>query len=458
MVIMKDLRTRIDPTVADSEPIPDSSVAAGCGTEKTPSMRRNCSWTLAGNSIYTASQWGILVAMAKLGTPEMVGMFGLALAITAPILMFLNLELRSVQATDARNEYRLGHYLGLRIVTSSLAVVTIAITAAISCRSVAAAAVVMAVGASKVVESISDVLYGFLQNRERMDRIAVSMVIKGLLGLTALSTTLYLTRDILTSILALAAAWAVVLALYDIPSTRRLLRSDNTLSSPAGDSMRPKWDRAILKKLAWLSLPLGCTMMLVSLNVNIPRYFIQGYFGERQLGLFVAVSYLMVAVSTIVNALGQAACPRLARYYSEEPHGRAFRSLLVKLSGLIAALSLFGVLVALFGGRQILTVIYRPEYAAGADLFVWVMAASGIGGVAVILRYGCISARRFAPQLSLWVIVVGANALSCLLLIPKYGINGAGMAIAASGLVQLVGNWLILLRAGRSNEGLGIET
>ncbi len=425
-------------------------IAAGLDELPRPTMRRNLSWTLAGNSTYTACQWGILVAMAKLGTPEMVGVFGLALAITAPIVMFADLELRSVQATDAKREYGFGHYLGLRLITSSMALLVIVGAGLIVCGFTDTALVVIAMGAAKVVESVSDVLYGLFQNRERMDRIAVSMVIKGVFALSALSTAVYLTGSAFWSVVALAVAWALVLLAYDIPSAARILRGEARADEQ--NRLRPRWSFPTLRRLAWISLPLGCAMMLVSLNMNIPRYFVQWHFGERQLGFFVAVAYLMVAGGMVVTALGQAACPRLARYHSGGDL-RAFRLLLAKLAGGIIVLSGIGVLAALFAGREILTILYRPEYASGADVFVWLMVASGVGGVGVILRYGCISARRFAAQLPLWIVIAGSNALMCLLLIPRYGVKGAGMAMTVSAVVQVAGNFLILSRAvGRSGE------
>ena len=74
------------------------------------SLRKNFSWTFAGNVVYALSQWGMLTVLAKLGSPEMVGRFALGLSITAPIVMFTNLQLRQIQATDARGEYRFGDY------------------------------------------------------------------------------------------------------------------------------------------------------------------------------------------------------------------------------------------------------------------------------------------------------------------------------------------------------------
>jgi len=84
------------------------------------SLRANFLWTFVGNAVYAACQWGMLVVLAKLGTPEMVGQFALGLAVTAPVLMFFNLQLRAVQSTDSQDEYSFEHYLGLRLVTTIL--------------------------------------------------------------------------------------------------------------------------------------------------------------------------------------------------------------------------------------------------------------------------------------------------------------------------------------------------
>ena len=81
------------------------------------SLRLNFAWTFVGNVVYAGCQWGMLVVLAKLGSPARVGEFALALAVTAPILMFTNLALRAVQATDSRQEYTFGDYLGLRLLS-----------------------------------------------------------------------------------------------------------------------------------------------------------------------------------------------------------------------------------------------------------------------------------------------------------------------------------------------------
>src|SRR5450759_4705386 len=72
------------------------------------SLRRNFGWTVAGNVIYAGCQWGVLIVIAKSGTPAMVGQFALALAVTAPIMILANQGLRALQATDAQRHFTFG--------------------------------------------------------------------------------------------------------------------------------------------------------------------------------------------------------------------------------------------------------------------------------------------------------------------------------------------------------------
>ena len=371
----------------------------------------------------------MLVVLAKLGSPEMVGQFALGLAVTAPVIMFANLQLRAVQATDARAEYLFGDYLGLRLLTTALALLVIAGIVLVSGYRWETSLVILAVGTAKAFEAISDAFYGLLQQRERMDRIAKSIMIKGLLSLFVLGVGVYLTGSVFWGAVGLAVAWALILASYDIRSGALVLKSMPQPGGPAPDGgnpkavLRPRWEMRTLARLAWLALPLGLVMMLISLNTNIPRYFIEGYLGEYELGIFAAMAYLERAGATVASALGQSASPRLAKYYAAG-NGPAFRALLLKLIGIGILLGGAGVLVALVAGREILTLLYRPEYAR-QDVFVRLMVAVGFTYVVWFLGHGMTAARYFRVQLPVNVFVTVVAVLACIWLIPSGGLRGA---------------------------------
>jgi O-antigen/teichoic acid export membrane protein len=416
---------------------------------KPLTLRRNFSWTFTGNLIYAASQWGMLVVLAKLGSPEMVGQFTLGLAVTAPVIMFTNLQLRGIQATDAKGDYVFSDYLGLRLIGTGLALLIIAgITLKAGYRW-ETSLVILTIALAKAFESISDVFYGLIQQHERMDRIAIALMIKGPLSLLLLGIGVSVTGSVVGGAIGLAIAWGLVLFGWDLRNGRLILNNSShqkeepdllvTDAEPVKgqNPWYPRWHRKTLVKLVWLALPLGFVMMLISLNTNIPRYFIERYLGERELGIFAAMSYLMVVGSMVVSALAESASPRLAKYYAGG-NSTAFRTLMLKLVGVGLMLGTAGVFVAVVAGKPILTLLYKPEYAERADLFAWLMVAAGMGYVSSFLGYGMTAARYFQVQMPLFVLVTGSSAIACFWLIPTQGVRGAAIALIIGAIVQAV--------------------
>lgn len=383
-----------------------------------------------GNAYYAACQWGMLVVIAKLGSPEQVGAFALALAICSPAILFANLDLRSVQATDARQQYRFRDYVRLRLFTIALFLLVVAGIALIAHFERRTRIVIVLLAVAKGVESASDILYGFFQKNERMDRVAKSLVLKGSLSLPALATGLYLSASIVWGVVGLCLAWGLLLISYDAANARALLRArqagDAEASAPvprSGPEARLPASRVTLR-LAWLAAPLGVAAMLTSLNANIPRYFIESVLGEHELGIFAALAYFIMLGATVSTALGQSASPRLARHYASG-NFRAFRWLVLRLAGASAMGGALALLVTLGFGRQILRIAYTQEYADRSQIFSWLMLAAGTAFVSGFLTYGLTAARFLKLQVLLGVGIGAAMLTASALLIPRFGLLGA---------------------------------
>ncbi|MEM7714291.1 MAG: oligosaccharide flippase family protein [Cyanobacteria bacterium P01_A01_bin.68] len=403
---------------------------------KPLSLRRNFSWTFIGNAVYAACQWGMLVVLAKLGSPEMVGQFTLGLAVTAPIVMLTNLQLDIVQATDAKEQYAFSDYLGLRLIGTTIALVGIAIVTLWTGYSLQTSLVILLVGLAKAFESVSDIFHGLIQQHERMDRIAISLMIKGPLSLLLLGLGVFLSGNVVWGVGGLVFAWVVVLVGCDI--------RNGTLILNRVPKIRLSWKT--ITKLVWLCLPLGLVKMLISLNANVPRYFIEEYLGERQLGIFAALAYLMVAGNMVIFALGESASPRLAKYYAAR-NITAFRGLLLKLVGLAALIGGTAIVVAQVAGTELLTLLYRPEYAENKNLFVLLMVAAAIGYMSSFLGYGMTAARYFRVQTPLFIIVTATSAMTCLWLLPTQGLIGAAKALIFAAIVQAVFSLGVIIHA-----------
>jgi O-antigen/teichoic acid export membrane protein len=413
------------------------------------SLRLNVSWTFAGNVIYAACQWGMLVVLAKLGSPEMLGRFALALAVTAPVYMFTNLQLRAVEATDMTHQFAFADYMGLRILSTGLALLVIVGLAAWSRFPFWIAAVIVIVGCAKGAESISDAVYGLVQRHERMDLIARSMVLKGVISLAAFALTMALTRSLATGAAALAIAWCLVMVTYDFSLARRFAGAS---PAPAGrHPSLPRFSRDTLVRLTRLSIPLGITATLGSLILNVPRYFIEHYAGPRALGFFAAIAYLMVACNLVTNAIAQSATPKLASRYASGDL-RAFRVLLFRLCGAAAVPGVAGLLVAILAGKPVLRLLYRADYESYSGVFTLVMIAAAIYCVTAILANAMTAARIFKPQPALFAAVMLVSAVACFLWVPTHGIQGAAFAIILAAATQLVGSLVLLLPVLRTPQ------
>src|SRR5665811_1125983 len=116
-------------------------------------------------------------------------------------------------------------YFTLRAVGTSTGLLIVGVILLASRHDSATWGVVMFVAAAKAVESFTDVIAGLLQKHERLDQVAISMMLKGLSSLAAFALTFLRFHSIVYASAAMAATWLVVFCVYDLRVARRLLRS-----------------------------------------------------------------------------------------------------------------------------------------------------------------------------------------------------------------------------------------
>jgi O-antigen/teichoic acid export membrane protein len=400
----------------------------------------NIYWVAGSQLVYALAQWFILWSLARSTGAGGVGLFALGLAVTAPALMLASLQLRALQATDTKNYFITGDYLTLRLVTTTAVFLGLTVFAYLV--GGAKGAVIALVAAGKCFESVSDVLHGMLHRGERLDLVARSLLVKATAAAVAVSVSFSITSDLVTACAAIALAFLVTLVAYDIPLCRRWrVQSDDRSPWIA-------WRPAAIGKLLRIGLPLGYVQLLVSLSANAPRYFLERHRGETELGIFAAITYLLVAGQTFVAATGQAASPRLATLYSGgELSG--FRSLLYRLLGAGAVAGIAGIVVAASFARPLLSVLYGQAFVAGASAFPIVMTAAAALYTAWLLGFGLTAVREIHSQALLLTASTLVTVAACWALIGSGGIVGASWAMFAGAASQALGAAVLLTIALR---------
>jgi O-antigen/teichoic acid export membrane protein len=384
-----------------------------------PSLRANFLWTLAGNVIYTGCQWGVLSTLAKLGNPSIVGQFTLGVAISAPVFIFTNLQLRAVQATDVNIESGFGGYFTLRLITTALGMMVILALLPFVADSSSVRVVIFLVSISKCLECFSDVIAGLLQREEQLKRVAISLMIRGAISVAVFASAFAFTYSLEFSLIGICAVWAAVLLFYDLPNIRKFGRFRDSLF---------RFDRSELIRLAMLGLPLGWVGTFATLTVNIPRYFLQHYLGLSDQGIYASLAYLVVAISLVVTALSVSVTTRLARLFAKGDH-KQFVSVLKKLSSFGVLIVAVGVPLTFLLGRPLLTLLYRREYADHVDLLAILVGTAGVGTIGTFLFCGLTAARSFRAQVPVQFAGMLMAVAGAALLVPRFGLIGAGIAL-----------------------------
>ncbi len=381
-------------------------------------QRRNFGWALTGRVVYGASQFALLVVLARMGNVSAVGAFAFALAFTAPPMVFANLQLRALYATDVGNRFSWSIYLRLRYTATigAFALIVVAVFMFSTSSEVAWATVWIAL--AKAFETCSDLHYGVFQRHGRMDRFGRSLALRGVVGVAIVAAVLTGGGSTPWAMAAMAAWWGLLLICYDAPNATRM----RPPSSDVG--------RGSMARLALQATPMGLVFLLDSLHQNIPRYFVEAELGTHALGLFMPMVYMLTIGSAFVFALGAPAAPVLARYAADR-HGAEFAALAHRIIKRGALLGLVGVVAAAALGRTLLDVAYGPAYAAESGAFVFVALSGALHFVMVPTILALTAARALAAQPLIYLVAIGSATIASALLVPTHGLVGAALACVA---------------------------
>ena len=435
-------------------PTSDTAGAAARPTLKPLSLRRSFSWTLVANGVTALSNVAILSLMAKLGSTAMVGQYTLGATLGAMILALPELSLRAVQATDARDRYRFSEYLGLRLVGVVVGGIAVVVAALAGGYKTDTALVVVLVGAYMGVNGVADIVYGLLQRHEQHNRMAISMIVKAILGVVVVGAAMAATHNVITACVGLIVTASAVAILYDFPAARFVLVNQQRLAisktmaadGPDGreDGIWPSFNGSRMRGLAWLSLPLGIANALNLFYFHVARLVIVRYHGESDLGIYAASAQIAAAGYLVTTALAMATGPRMAKLYADRKWN-AFTGVLVKFLGVSLALGASTMAVGALLGGPMLRALYTAEYAKQPAVLLWLLGAAAVNYVSTCFGTSLTVSRQFGVQLALGIVSVATALIVSIVLVPRIGLVGGGIAAAATSTVRLVGLSMVFL-------------
>lgn len=394
----------------------------------------NISAAIAGNAVYVACQWAILALLTK-GLPrEDVGLFALAVAIAAPVFIVADLRLRHVIVVQMLTPSTVRDFIFLRMGTSVVAFAITLILGIVGSNGGRELIVLAFVSVAKATDSLSDICYGFFENRLRLQASAIGAVINGVSSITLVAASFLVQGTLEAAAVAYAAGSLIALMFWNAPVMVGLLLASDLRSACiqplAGLRFTALW------RLAMKSLPLGLSSAVGSVHANLPQYAIAAMLGPAHLATFAALGYLPAAGNVMTNAVTQAVLPRLSRDFVSDR--RSYIKRLVACVVFGVGLGLAGTLVAIFWGPAIISAVYTADYVQNSELLVWLSATAAVAYGYVFLGTGAMARHRFGVHLSISVFGLLSLAILTPTLVHRSGVNGAAQALFAAAVIQAV--------------------
>lgn len=397
------------------------------------SLRKNFSWTMAGNMVYALSVFGVVFLIESLSGLEMLGQYVLANTFCIPIFLLSNLELRTILVTDAENKYRFQDFVTLRTLTIPASLLLLGLISWGGDYSSPEISIILAMGFARALESASELCYASCQKRERMDLVSRSLMLKGISLLGSMGLGILLTQNLLIAICLCLVCWFGLFLFHDLRNVQKLIQNDT--GETLIQLLTPHWNGKICKSLCLLTAPLAISAFILSSTHNIPNLIVENQWGTAELGLFGWFMTLTYGGLPVINALGQAIVPRLSRYYSEQKP-RAFMKVLFKAVSIGLLLGTSATLFVYFCGEQLLQ-WYKPEYAERWPLLMLLMLTVPVqyGGRFFGSAVTAMQCFRFVMIMQITSLIVFLG--SCYLLTNLWGIHGLALSLLAGGLFRV---------------------
>lgn len=421
------------------------------------SLKLNVSYAVFGTGLNNVFRFGVVILLGKFATPELAGFFFLGLALAAPVIRFAELGMRTIMIADAADEipfgsYRIGRMLSVSVAAVVLLVLTLwhtsggapssdAAPRAAGLAAFAPTLIVLGVVAGRILDTYGEIYWGLFQKDERMDLLAGSNILRGAFYLLAFALFLPATHFLVES-----AAWpshyltfsiAAAALLYSVAAVA-INRFYERRNAVRRSSYTSRWSWRDLRTIVRNGLPLAIVTSLLALSVSIPRLLIveDASGGERALGFFGTLSYIVYAAQLLVIQMGHASTNRLATYF--RTNLRAFIALVVKLQLVAVGVSGAVLVMLVIAGEWMLRFFFTAEYAQYHAEFVLIGTAQCIRFSSSLLGFAITQMRMYWVQVPIQVLICVVTYVVAAMYVPDNPIRGGAYAILSAAVVHVV--------------------
>lgn len=387
-------------------------------------LRRNVILNTAGNLVFFASQYLLIILVMRLSGAYANGLLSTAMNLANPVLSFACYGMRSFQISDFTPQYSDRTYLRSRYITVLAAGLGCCGFAMLVSYTAEQRIVIFLYTLCRLSEGLVDVWHGYLQKAERMDLVGISFGVRGLASILSFAAGLALTQDLILTLAVMCALNWLYVFLADIPFGRK---SADFAFSGGGTVF------ALLLEC----LPLAVYSFLNSSVGSVVKYYCERICGTEVFGnfnsVFAPVQILQVGAAYIFVPF----LTWFAHWWTDREGKRYRRGLLITFAAL-AGLWLCGGIGAALLGPWAFRLLYGEKILAYMGILQPLVAATIITTLVLILCHLLTIAREMRGLILGNLAGIAASFVLASPMIRAFGATGAAWATVFSRLVQAI--------------------
>lgn len=176
--------------------------------------------------------------------------------------------------------------------------------------------------------------------------------------------------------------------------------------------------------------------------------------GPREAALFRVARQISDAIAKPTRLLVPALYPELAQLWSSR-RLVDLRRLVLQIGAIAGGAAVLLVSLVLLAAAPALRVIMGPDFVQGADIMVWLVTAAAVGVAGLPFEPLLISVGEASAALLIRAATMILYLPALLLLVDRYGVEGAGIGILGGALLLFASQFVAVLRWNRSASGAG---
>ena len=371
--------------------------------------KRDFIWNLIGTSINSFNSLFFMIVINHINLKSEAGVFTYAYSLICLFFILATFYNRVYQISKS-DKFSSKDFILYRVLSSILTVIIVFLFSIINGYNLFKLSVIMLICLFRMIEAISDAVYGVLQYKGYLYKSGISLSLKGLIGLIGFTLVDYFTKSITLALVSLIILNLAFFYFYDYKNVKEYLSGKVSFNNIL----------LILKE----TLPIFIYSFLAMYVANICKYMLDYFDTEEAQNIFGIIfmpstviglcsAYIVVPIITSLNDLLK------SKKYKD------FNKLVSKMMIILVGVGVAAIIAAYVLGIPILNILYGMDLGDYKNLLLLVLVGATFYTLANVYSQVLILLNVHKMQTLIYVVMSIVSTLICYFLISNYKLSGS---------------------------------